>query len=72
MYVKILYLKASKPEFGEIWRIPTYQELDFSFGYKFSHRELLSTDHLVSVDFTLQNRKSVVNKTLYAFFFYRN
>ena len=37
MHVKILYLKASQPEFGAIWRIPTYQELDFSFAYKFSY-----------------------------------
>ena len=37
LHVKILYLKASKPEFGAIWRIPTYQKLDFSFAYKFSH-----------------------------------
>ena len=37
MYVKILYLKALKPEFGAIRRIPTYQELDFSFAYDFSH-----------------------------------
>ena len=35
MYVKILYLKASKPEFGEIWRIPTYQELDLVLAINF-------------------------------------
>ena len=46
MHVKSLYLKASKPKLGAIWRIPIARGSISVVPINFRIREFLSTDHL--------------------------